>query len=637
MKMKKRFLACALVSVMLFATACREETPPVSSGDNNETTTELTVAKDKNGGELYVAQNGQTKYKIVVPADADNYETFAAKELVSVLADAAYCEMQVIVDTNVTYDNTQYYISVGNTSLLATAQQKEVVELSHEELGESGSVVCLDGNNLFLAGCTGYGTLNAVYNFLSYEVGYEVFAVDEIYYEYKSVVPMLDFGVTKDFYNSDYRIIQYAAVHSVASVYDAARLGVLASKNGGNTFDGPIYATWLHSLKTIIPAESSPEGWWINGQVCLTNTDVINEVAERCKTYLETYPAAYYLMLGCNDKSSSCNCDRCLEKAKACGGQGGVMLAFCNAVSEKLEGYLQEHNREIMIMGLMYLAYEGAPAKWDSASNGYVPVSEEMKARDNVGVFLCFPSACYGHALDDPDCSNNAGQLKKIQMWAACTDYLGCYLYYEDYNNYFLYYNAISTYQSYAEQLQKYGCNLAFLHGGENRYSPFSDLELYLLSNLWKDANAYDVNELTQRFMKQYYKCAATPMLEYYDAIRMQMNVIAQINGQQCVNCYDAFPEYSKKDHWSLTALEKLLAILQKAYVEIDNSVYSAEIKEKLRIRVLAEEFNIRYFRYGFYKDTFTEAELAAEVSYLRENAKLLGITLQSEGIPFVV
>ena len=645
----KRFITMGLAfvcSLMMFA-GCNgnQEKPKIEEPENPNNQTyqnspfvreELTFenATDVNGGYLMLTTAGTSKYKIVIPASKTSYDSVAANDLQLFLEEASGCKLPIVTDTEIVYDETDYFISVGTTTLYYTMSTQTNIVADYAELDEDGSLIHLQGNVIYLTGAAGYGTLNAVYRFLEYEVGYEAYALDEIYVEKMVDVPVLKFENTKIKEKSVYRDIQHGKVFAASSASAAARMGLISSASGGLSLDGRIFAQFIHSFKTLVPPSSSKEGWWNNGQLCLTNDEVVTAVAEASKKYMLQYPSARYMMYGGEDDTSACSCENCQAEAKKYGGHGALLLKFCNKISLALDEWLKDNNREhIIFMALNYLAYESAPAYLDRTTGEYTPYDETCIARDNVGTFLCFPSADYGHSLDDPTSSVNVIEYEKVKAWSVCTENMGVYLYLADYTNYFQYYNAISSYQGWLRTLQEFGVDLFFLHNiGENVYSPLGELKLYLLSKLSADATKASQEELTIDFMNHYYKVAATDMYEYYNEMSMHYTLISANNSNnQDVDCYGTMPAYGSTEYYPLGVINKFLKILDNAYQSVEESVLEEEVKAKLRLRISVEEFCIRYYKYKGHLDTMTEQERQVEAAFLNAKAKELGVTCYGE------
>lgn len=683
--MKQKFLAiisCLLAAVTILSTAvaCREDS---SSDFVSVPKTENAVfanAKDSDGKEIVLAENGKSEYSIVIPEDKTVYEDYASKEVQRFISQSTGAVLPIIYDTGLEKDTSNPYISIGNTLLFDR-------ELSTAEYGESGGMIDVDNKTVFLVGARGYGILNATYKFLNYEIGFKAYALDEVVCDTKSKVNLLAFDNYKYIPASDYLMFQYRGYSSGSVVYDAARLGLASAANGGYTIDGKMYAEFLHNLpsKVVPPASSigydmirkykaaeiaayvaenidakiaeykeengadpteeeiskikadlelerikAEKATWYNGNLCLSRPEIVETLAVEVEKLLIQTPSAKYLMLGNEDNSLVCECPSCVEAAAKYGGHGGVSIWCMNGISEYLEkdNFFEKNpqvNSEVKLLYLNYLGYESAPVEFDADGN---VKSVKIKARDNVGTFLCFMLACNGHALDDPDCKINKTELNKLKGWAQVTETIGTYLYWTNYFNLYEYYDVWACIQTWAETLTSYNVTFNFAQcvmlGDEP--TPFDQLKVYLISEYFSNPQAGDFDELVRNFMLNYYKAGASEMYEYYNAIRENITMIQAFEGSQCVNCYGNGVNYTDKTYWSVKTIERMLSILERAYEKIDNSEYSEEIKAKLRSRILVEEMTMRHYRFSSWKDSYTTEEYDAERAWLIKAHSQFGI-----------
>lgn len=600
-------------------------------------TFDLKPAKGVDGDALMLVENGRTNYKIVISDTATTYEKTAGSEMQTFIQKSTGVKIPIITDKGLTYDNNNYYMSIGPTTLFDALAEDKEIDVNYDELGERGSIIHLEGNSLYLNGAAGYGTLNSVYNFLDCQVNFEAYAVDEIYVDVATSIQVYNYKNTKFIEKIDYQEYEAGRIRPAGAVFDAARLGLVAGSNGGVTIDGPLYVySPAHTLQILVPADKAEEGWWRNSQLCLTNPDVMDFVEQASKEYIEKYKTAKFLVYGGRDNFKACDCDTCKAEEVKYGGAGGSMIKFCNEMSRRLEPYLEETGRDITFIALSYHAYEKPPVYLDE--NGkYQPIDESVVARDNVGSMVCFIGADYGHSLDDPTSSINVAEYEKLKGWAALTDKMIAYLYLSNYSNYMMYFNGISSFQGWMRTLQEYNVIFPFTAISESEYSPLVDLKLYLLGKLGSDATVESQEKLTKDFMANFYKAAGNDMYEFYNAMRMHMTAISAMNdNNQSVACYDTFPYYSDGKHYPINVLNNFLTYIESAYENLEKSVLSEEDKATVAKRILVEDFHIRYARYQYHRDYFTSEQLVAEKAFLNASAKTLGIKNVAERTEWV-
>ena len=613
-KRLRSVLIAALAGITVFVSACGEKNP---SGENGGVRAEYT--------DFDFVKDGKTDYKIVIPQKADTYETFASQELKEFLQKSTGAAFEVISDEGLVYDNADKYISVGDTVL-------NTFTLASEEYGASGGMVHTDNALVLIAGAEGYGTVNAAYKFMHYEIGWEAYASTEIYYETKETVPLLAFDHYKYIPFSDYRMFLYRNIFGPANLTAATRMGLVTGLwSGGRTLEGRLFASWLHNLPSLVPISDPAVGsdWYSNSNLCLSRQEIADYVTEKVKDLLLLTPDAKYLMLGNGDNTGVCECDSCKEALKTCGTYGGISMLFMNRISEKLENdrFFEEHpqvNADVKMMYLNYHGYVEAPLK----ENGEAYV----KARKNVGSFVCLISACQGHDLDDPDCPINGKQAKNLRAWAKITDTIGVYLYWCNYKDAFTYFNNWAAIQTWGRVFKEVDADYFYAQCIYNDFSPLGDLRQYLMSKYLSDPDCGDFETLVRNFTTHYYKGAEKEMYEFYQATRQHTTLMQQMAGSSCVNCYDNGDiAYANKDWWTLPVIENLLKILDKAYAALENSNYGADKKAEYYKRILIEEATLRYYRYNFHDTTFTASERKQEKEFLTKAFELLGCEYASE------
>lgn len=632
MKNKKvyKFLSCMVASLFLcsFAAGCSCAGEQSSSTETEtESNTNFSVAKDGDGKAIMLTDNGKSEYKIVVPVDADAYELFAAQELQDFLLKSTGATLSIITDEGISYDNTKKYVSVGATAL-------NTLTLTEEEYGASGGIVDVDGQLVLLSGAEGYGTINAAYQFMHYQIGWEAYASNEIYYETKESVSLLNFQDHKYIPFSDYRCPLAKNLFGPSNLKAAARMGFTAgSYSGGTTFDGALFADYLSNLPNKIVLTSDPAveaDWFSGGNLCLSRDNIIRYVTEKVKELILKTPKAKYLNLGNGDNHSCCECDSCKEALKTCGTQGGISIQFMNKIVDNLkkDGFFEANpqvNANMKFMFLNYHAYVEAPV--DEEGNVLV------KANENVGAYVCPIDACFGHALDDPNCEINQKHLKNMQNWTRVTDTIGVYLYECNFKNHFTYYNNWATFQTWGKYFEEIDVEYFYAHSVYNESSPLESLRQYLKSKYLTTPDCADFETLTSNFMKHYYKGASEEMYAYYQAIRQHTTAMQYTAGSSCVNCFDEGTgiSYSAEKWWSLPTIERLLDILDKAYEALESSQYTEEKKSEYYKRILIEEATLRYYRYSFHVTTYTDDALQEEKEFLRAAFALLGFGMISE------
>ncbi len=653
-------LLMLMIGMSAMSCSCNTPTePPTSSLEEAA----FDVVKDANGQTVYLVENGTSKYKIVVPDESNIYENLASSDLQLFIQQSTGVILPILKASEIDLSQGKYIFigrAAGKESVVTTA-----------EYGANGAYLDVENENVYLTGAKGYGITNSVYQFLKYQIGWKIYAFDEITFEPTEKLALLDFQdfKYKPFYDYVTWRSQYAFGYDAR--YDNARMGQLqASHKGGGTLEGQLYSSYLSNLHTLITTstantlmeeargeeidalveeklaqiEATDEekeamrakvradvidengfAWFINGHLCLSKPEVRAHVTEVVKDLLINEPNAEYMQLGNRDDMGACSCPWCVEKLKTCYTHGGVSIDFMNEISKNLEDekFFEKHpevNKDVKLTFLNYLSFEQPPV--DDNGNVYVT------ARDNVGVYWCPISACYSHGLDDPECDVNAKDYKNLVGWSKVTKHLGVYVYGCDYRNYYTFFNNWGHFQNWAQNYKKYNIEYISYHAPtEMDHAPFDRLRHYIFNEYLEDPYTRDFDTVAKDFINRYYKVAADEIWAYYEELRQLTTIVNYKTGYSCSKCFDdknAGAHYTDEKWWSWETIDKLLDYVYSAYEKIDNSNLSVAEKETLKFRILGEEVALRYWRYTYHKGYFTTNDLEAEKLYLQETSKIL-------------
>ena len=210
MKKVKIVLSLLLVFMLVFsAVACGPAdngNPTPNPGDGYKPPVfEDTYVNLVNGGE--------TRYRIVIPAQATENETLASNELKLFWERSTGVEIEIVNDSKIKFSALDYNISIGATKLLLESGQTVPADL-----GTSGYFLNVLGNSLFITGNRGYGTLYGVYGFLEYNFNIGFYGYDEYDVPHYDVLKLINFDKYKEIPSFDYRSFHtgnYAAANDM--------------------------------------------------------------------------------------------------------------------------------------------------------------------------------------------------------------------------------------------------------------------------------------------------------------------------------------------------------------------------------------------------------------------------------------
>ena len=296
-----------------------------------------------------LAAGGQPLAPIVVAADATEAERNAAQELARYLEKAVGAPFELRVETE--DDGPSPAIHVGPTRLA-----RGRLGVPQVDSGETWFVRVSDGR-LLLAGGRPRGTLYAVYRFLEDDVGVHWWTPWD---ETVPAAPDLAFG---DLDHSGRPVFASRDVVLLGgpSVF-AARNRVnghssrLPESLGGREAYGQSFL--VHTFSVLVPPEewfdSHPEyfseiaGVRFGGpetQLCLSNRELLDVVEKSLRARIEASreeaaaagePPPRRWSVSQNDWGRPCGCDACTALAEREGSQAAPVIAFVNALAERI-------------------------------------------------------------------------------------------------------------------------------------------------------------------------------------------------------------------------------------------------------------------------------------------------------------
>ncbi len=599
-------IICLVLSLtFLFSfTACK-------SNDNQ--TTKLEYATDFNDStkELCLVKDGITDYKIVTPVNYSTSLNFAINELKNFLYEATGLNFQVITDDGITYDESKYYISIGDTSILRGSN----IDYSFATLNYDGCIVKLCGNQVILAGSnsgTEYGYINAVYDFLEMAIDYKCYATTEIQYTKTNYIPLMTYN-SVNIPDIAIRSLSFYKTGSstVATTEQAARMRTMHARgNGPETFNGPFAISgWAHNLDVLVDPLEHPE-LWNSGQLCFSNPEVATLIIEKSIEFLDDNPNASYVPVSIEDNYASCSCGNCSSSDLVYGSPAGTMLECVNKVAKGLKEYYKDSGRDIKVLTLAY--------------NNYVKAPQNIIAEDNVVVYIAPIYRCYKHALTD--CERNVEFYDSMMKWEEITTHLAIYDYGTEFTNYFVYFNDWNRFEKDFKLYKEIGVSMYFtLASIANEISPLVDLRIYLSSQLLWDTNK-DASELVDEFMENYYYAGAEYMKDFYNLLSAN-NTYHEKNGYKDQYVYNNIAErYYDTTILSLKLCNQLLDLCNSAQDAIKAAEYSQEKEEQLLERIEYEKFYVKQTLIELHGNIFSNSErqrLLAEQDYY---AKIFGI-----------
>jgi len=464
-------------------------------------------------GQVALADNGESLYRIVVSRNAIPSERYAAEELQRYLMQICGANLPIVTDEE---PMSSHEILLGDNSHL----RELGVQIDFAKLGTDGFVLKTHGNHLIIAGGKPRGTLYGVYALLEEKLGVRWFtpevefvprmrrvelpALNETQVpalEYREVfwTEMLQWGKEADF----------AARHRLNGHHYR-----LTEKHGGRAV---VFYPFVHSFDALIPrevCEQRPEFWPMIGgkrvsgyvQRCLSNPDLVKMAIERVKQWIKEHPEATIIDVSQNDTGNWCQCPDCKALDDAEGSPSASIIKFVNTIAEAIE-------REYPHIRIETLAYQYSrkPPK-------------TLRPRKNVIIRLCSIECCFAHPLETCPSEENRRFREDIKAWEPVAPLLYVWDYTTNFAHYIQPFPNFEVLQANVQFFVKHGVKGLFEQGN---YSPggngeMAPLRAYVLAKLlW---NPYtDVKRHINDFLHGYYGRAAGPIRAYMELLHRQV------------------------------------------------------------------------------------------------------------------
>ncbi len=528
------------------------------------------------GGKLFaediiMVENGQTRWRIVLPEKVTEVEKTAARELADHLKEATGAVLPVITE-NTLKDGEEKVILIGSTERTKRflSGEKGLLPFKFD-----GIYLHAQENELILTGHERRGVLYAVYTFLEDYVGCRWWTPEERFIPQRTRLT-IPANLT----------ISYAPQMISREMYHrVAQPGVFSARLKGNGAISPDYGgridiiQFVHSFYKWIPpdkyfkdhpdwfSEIKGKRTYENAQLCLTNDDMRRELTKNILETLRKTPNAMIVDISQNDWYGYCTCPKCKALDEKEGSHSGTLVHFLNAVATDIE----KEFPNVMVESLAY-QYTRKPPK-------------EVKPRKNILIRLCSIECSFVRPLSDPQ---NKEFDSDISGWSAIASQLFIWDYVTNYHNYI---GPHPNYRFLADNVRyfmKYGAIGLFIEGeGDD----FVEVRNWILLHLmWNPT--LDEKKLFIEFCNGYYGKEITPILQEYLDVISERALSLDIQ----IGCFA--PPVNR---WlDLKTLNQITEIMNRAE-EKSRSIYGADsqqVKRLLKTRLAVDYTWLKYYRY---------------------------------------
>ncbi|MBQ8876144.1 MAG: DUF4838 domain-containing protein [Clostridia bacterium] len=605
--MKKKILSIAMsiLTTFAFAVGCNKK-----GGSNNndggagDTSAPITVQLPDSVAPtaVNVIENGDSPYSIVISPDCDDNIKAIASEIQYFYAESTGVVLPIISDEDLAFDEDAYYISLGDTTLF-----KGSGLTIPSNLRETGYVMKRIGNTVLCNARNSNGTISAGYDMLNYTIGLEFYASDEIYFEEKSTVALLDYDI--EFRPTvDIREFRSRAISADATY--ARRMRMFS------WFGTGIWVSFGHTaisqyLPTTVYGHNSE---WYNAsqtQVCYENEEMRLEMVERIKEYIVSHPYGVYVMLGHEDNLDMCECSDCVEARALMGGYGGQECNFTNKIARDVDAWLADNypEREIKYLFFAYQTSSEPPATWDETQQKYVPVWEGFDVHESVNVMYCPIEAEFSKPFASKE---NSAQYEQLRGWSDLfaskgrKDNIVIWTYSIPAYSYMAPQNNFGVYAEHYKTMSDMGVNYIMDQGVYDSSTPtFEALKIYTQCKTMYRSDL-DFSELVSDFITHYYGAAAETMMEYYNFFRSYYKYLENSKGFSG----GLFFETTLKMFWPYEVLQEMYQMVEKSIAQLDSVKTSdPERYQVLYDRVRREQITPIYLMFEHYMNLLTQEQ----------------------------
>lgn len=450
-------------------------------------------------------RNGKSSYTIVLPSDPSASERTAARELQDYIR-----QIGGVVIPVASIDSVPDGIFSRKTRIYVGWNERTGVQQPAAD--DEGFTVKGKGPSIFIYGGSERGTMYGVYSFLEKEFGVRWYTPE------CTVVPQASRYSYSKFEYSEAPALKYRFVQYNNANRDEAWMAHNRNNSAWTVADneyGGISAYWsAHTFGYFVPADKyfkeHPEYFSVkdgkripNGQLCLTNPDVLEICKEGMKKVIAENPLYWVYSLSQNDNMLPCECDECKALEERYGGHSGAMVWFVNQVADEIKPLFPE--KYIGTFAYQYTRH--AP--------------ENIVPKDNVVIRLCSIECDFSHPIDSTE--YNRPFMDDLETWASKAPNLFIWDYVVNFNQYLAPY---PNFQSLASNIRTFRDHKAIGIQEEANYQSdggeFSEMKAWVLAKLlWNPE--LDTDALVDEFIEAYYGPAAASVHSYFDLCRAQV------------------------------------------------------------------------------------------------------------------
>lgn len=629
----------------------------------------------------YLVKSGRSEFTVVVPelktiTNSDGTEEIvpesaamvsAREEFICLFEKATNIKLHVIRDTGLEHDATKKYISIGRTSLLSSSG----IEINESELGSDGGRIVTKDKTIYICGGQDWGTLFAVYTFMSITFNYETYHIDCMEIDenvYNKSLKAYDVTDIPDF---EHRGSNNTITSHVTDDYDESMFKLRLRQKGsrgytfmpvykvlGDTSSGGRSSTNSTDWLPLSTYEEDHSGWFSdNGaELCFTahgdETEyrlMLEECLKKIKFSWQTrtinkYPHYDAMTLTQQDFNGYCTCSACQDIYKKYNNnRAAVQLLFMNDLGEMLDearpqwkeeeetqnAELSENNKVYWVRDTFYLLFfaysytKEPPAKYDFDTEEWIPIDEDVRCRDNVGIYYADSGTTSKSFFAD----ENQAVRDRAEGWGAITDNIYLWQYATNFRNYMI---INDSYNYYTSEELAYFANFSnrqwfnqMQEGSTGRsLTAWHNVKVYLDAKLAWDTSL-DYETLIKDYFRAMYKDAAEAMLTAFT--RQRAYFAGTVTGDQPI--VGATNELLTREVFPLPLVESWVQMFDDAKKLVERYKNSdPEEYDRICQHIEAEAISPLYIILKLYDGKLTATEKAYYVDRLYYDIEWIGL-----------
>ena len=592
---------------------------------------------------LVLAENGKTKYSIVLPERLSKIDIHAVKELATFLKKTTKADFALVTGKKLPKKNRIFFgVSNAAKKILVSGNNFLLDKLADQE-----SVIQCIGDDVFLYGKGKYGNLWAVYEFIEHKLGVaflDVSGFTHIPYHKKLTLSRQKHGAKYAFkVRSIMSYIYMDRENAVNFLYRNRQNFDLGDKNPegieniyeqfiahhGIAMFIPPYTYEKRLLKFIHPPvwlrkkayfETNPEYFSMNKQgkripdlhYCFSNAEFKKELTGNMLRYyneqknLPQFAGKKLLVrLGLNDKAiNMCFCKPCQAMQKKYQTPGATYLLYMKELAEAHPDILFELS-----------AYQRALTENPPVMQGKFP--------PNLVICLAPINANFSHDWDSTELNRHA--LKNLRNWSKLTKRIHSWYYPNPYirDGRFMESPDANLERTATDirHLAAVGADGTFFEqdaGGLLEFTNFTALQNYVMLKLFQNPRL-DLDKLVAKFIRLYYGKAAPFVQQYYNELRDAH--------QQFIKSGGSWTHWKRQGYLTLPQMMKWSALLDKAE-KAEKGIYNFHVRQ---LRLGLDSTILEHLKFDFNEKTYqacrkrmsqTIAEMEKKLKFRRRRDK---------------